>query len=241
MGALLVTVDAVLDGDTLEVVFDTFAPGGGEPGVLDGFLPPNVDAPDGEGFVTFAIAGDLVDTDVLTAQAGIVFDTNDPIVTNTWSNVVDGRAPTTSVTTPTAPAGSPRIDLGVVGGRRLQLGVGRFDVTVSTDGGASYTPFLDDTLLRSAQYVAPRGTDVRFRVQAQDRLGQVGDVVASAVVPVPVDAVDRLAGATRVETALAISRASFDQALTVVLARADTTPTPWPARHWRSAWTPRCS
>ncbi|MFN8626155.1 MAG: RHS repeat-associated core domain-containing protein [Candidatus Binatia bacterium] len=55
---------------------------------LSGFLPPNVTSPIGEGYVTYTIrprAGAGIGTSI-TAQARIVFDTNDPIDTPQVSN-----------------------------------------------------------------------------------------------------------------------------------------------------------
>ena len=224
VGALRVDVDATLDGDVLEVVFDTRAPDGGEPGILDGFLPPNETSPEGEGFVVYALEGDLADGDVVTAQADIVFDTNDPIVTNTWRNVVDGRAPTATIDPLSLPPGSPRAAVAWDGDDGTGAGVERFDVEVSTDGGTTWTRWRDGTRTTGGEYIAPRGTTLVVRARATDALGQVGTYATSAPVTVPVDAIDRLAGASRVDTALAVSRASFDHALAVVLARADAYP-----------------
>jgi hypothetical protein len=56
----------------------------------DGFLPPNLIPPEGEGQVQFSVQpsdGTPVGTEI-DASASIVFDANDPIVTNTWTNVI---------------------------------------------------------------------------------------------------------------------------------------------------------
>jgi len=62
---------------------------------LIGLLQPNDDTGRGEGHVTFTIkprTAVAVGTPV-TAQASIVFDNNDPIVTNVWRNVIGGTQP----------------------------------------------------------------------------------------------------------------------------------------------------
>lgn len=52
-----------------------------------GFLPPNVNPPEGDGFISYTISpGEDVQTgDVIDAEASIVFDTNDPIATPPYS------------------------------------------------------------------------------------------------------------------------------------------------------------
>jgi hypothetical protein len=74
-----------LDPGTMELTEDADA----------GFLPPNVNAPEGEGGVYFTtrLRTDATDGDTLSAQALIFFDENDPIFTNTWSNVIDEAPP----------------------------------------------------------------------------------------------------------------------------------------------------
>ena len=64
-----------------------------------GFLPPNNEKPEGEGFVSYTV--DLKEPfdngDNITAQATIVFDFNNPIVTNLFSNTIDKEAPVSEV------------------------------------------------------------------------------------------------------------------------------------------------
>ncbi len=64
-------------------------------GVDDGFLPPNLLAPEGEGgvFFTTRLLPSVTSGDSISAQALIYFDDNDPIATNVWSNVIDETAP----------------------------------------------------------------------------------------------------------------------------------------------------
>ncbi len=62
---------------------------------LAGFLPPNDSMHSGEGYVSYTImpktqAGHL---DTMESSAKIVFDSNTPIVTNNWRNVIDTKAP----------------------------------------------------------------------------------------------------------------------------------------------------
>jgi hypothetical protein len=64
-----------------------------------GFLPPNVNGPEGEGFVTYTVrpkktvqTGDRID-----AEASIVFDVNEPVVTAPIFNTFDVGPPSSRV------------------------------------------------------------------------------------------------------------------------------------------------
>jgi len=82
-------VFTTLDTLTLSLTEDVFA----------GFLPPNETSPEGQGFVSFGIelnesvqSGDIIENNSL-----IIFDTNEPIVTNTWDNGFDDVNPSSQV------------------------------------------------------------------------------------------------------------------------------------------------
>lgn len=66
---------------------------------LLGFLLPNLNPPQGEGFLSFSImaAQTLSDGDTLLNQAAIVFDENAPILTQECMNIVDNSKPTSQV------------------------------------------------------------------------------------------------------------------------------------------------
>jgi hypothetical protein len=78
-----------LDPQTLEVVYDP----------LLGFLPPNVSLPEGEGSVSFNtyMRADLQHLDSLSTIAEIFFDANEPILTSTWTNIIDEKPPTSTI------------------------------------------------------------------------------------------------------------------------------------------------
>ncbi|MEO0559530.1 MAG: T9SS type A sorting domain-containing protein [Bacteroidota bacterium] len=69
-----------------------------------GFLPPNVNAPEGEGAVSFLIEPleGLGNGTVIANRASIRFDREEWILTPTWANTLDFMAPTSSVTTVSA-------------------------------------------------------------------------------------------------------------------------------------------
>ncbi|MDJ1497639.1 PKD domain-containing protein [Cytophagaceae bacterium DM2B3-1] len=78
-----------LDPKTMEVTDDP----------LDGFLPPNKLSPEGEGFVSFSVMpkSSLSTGTQIHNKASIFFDTNKPIVTNTFLNTIDKVRPTSQI------------------------------------------------------------------------------------------------------------------------------------------------
>lgn len=102
---------------------------------LVGFLPPNVNQPEGEGAVAFSIEPrpNLATGTEAANFADIVFDLNEPIITPVWSNVVDRDAPVTFV---------EALDLEVtspfqvrVAGSDAGAGIYLYSLYVSEDGG----------------------------------------------------------------------------------------------------------
>ncbi|MEA5429213.1 RHS repeat-associated core domain-containing protein, partial [Arcicella lustrica] len=89
-------------------VFQSIDPATGLTSTLpanSGFLPVNDSLKhNGEGYVTFTlIASSLAQTkDSLTAQASIIFDTEETIKTNTWLNILDAVAPTSTISSVTS-------------------------------------------------------------------------------------------------------------------------------------------
>src|SRR5690606_11194803 len=101
---------------------------------LAGFLPPNQDPPEGEGQVTFSVEADALGSGTgLSNEASIVFDSNQPIETGAWTNVVDTAPPSASV------SGDPgaSVDEASVAwaGSDDAAGIGLWEIRVSKDGG----------------------------------------------------------------------------------------------------------
>lgn len=101
---LYVDVIAGVDVVTNEAfwIFQSIDPATGLPpqGAEQGFLPINDESHSGEGFVTFTIQPKTTacsTRDVITASASIVFDVNEAISTNVWTNTIDAVPPTTQV------------------------------------------------------------------------------------------------------------------------------------------------
>ncbi|MCA9749523.1 MAG: T9SS type A sorting domain-containing protein, partial [Romboutsia sp.] len=95
---MLVRINAALDTTgTITWTFLSIDPTTGDfiTDALDGFLPPNTNPPIGEGIVSYSIApkNNIQTNDIINNKALIYFDTNDPIETNTWTNIIDDEAP----------------------------------------------------------------------------------------------------------------------------------------------------
>ncbi len=141
--------------------------------VFEGFLPPNVQPPEGEGYVTYSIellpglsGGTQIDN-----AADIIFDNNDPIVTNTWKNVLDIVPPQSEVI---QPATMPTDSMFVMSwtGRDDISGVRGFTIYVSADGEA-YLPYLKNEADTSYLFIGEPGTTYRFYSVATDKAGNV--------------------------------------------------------------------
>ena len=91
---LIVNIETTLNTETglLTWYFTSIDPATGElpTDALAGFLPPNTNPPEGEGFVMFTVqlTPDLPLGTKIENEATIIFDTNEPIQTNTWVNTI---------------------------------------------------------------------------------------------------------------------------------------------------------
>ena len=100
---LVVTINAILNKATglLTWLFASIDPDTGQlterPDA--GFLPPNVNPPQGQGSVAFTVEAKqgLASGTIVCNQAGIVFDVNAPIATPQWCNTIDSLPPASQV------------------------------------------------------------------------------------------------------------------------------------------------
>ena len=174
---LYVDVDFALDADTGLVTwqFTSIDPVTGEQTLdpLAGFLPPNETAPEGEGFVNYAVEplpGLPTGTEI-AAQASIVFDTNDPIDTNELLNTVDTGTPTSQINPLPAQVATPTFDVSWSGSDDPGgSGIAHFDVHVSQDGGL-YSLWLGSTSDSAAQFAGEPGHTYAFFSVATDNVG----------------------------------------------------------------------
>jgi hypothetical protein len=117
-----------------------------------------------------AKAGVATDT-AITNQATVIFDTNAPISTPTWSNTVDNSAPGSHVLV--LPANEMTIALPVSwSGTDTGSGVGVYTIYVSDNGG-TFTPWLTGTAATSATFTGQVGHTYGFYSIATDNVGNI--------------------------------------------------------------------
>ncbi|MFN0018520.1 MAG: RHS repeat-associated core domain-containing protein [Pirellulaceae bacterium] len=141
---------------------------------LAGFLPPNVTAPLGEGFVSYLIRpkAALVSGTRIDAEARIVFDTNAPIDTPPIFNTIDAGNPTSTVTVLAANTYMP-VGLNVSwsgADDAMGSGIGSYSIFASQDGGP-FTLWLGTTTATSGVYPGPRNHAYAFYAVAFDNVG----------------------------------------------------------------------
>lgn len=139
--------------------------------LLAGFLPPNDDSRRGEGSVSYSVRlkpGLSAGTGVRN-QASIVFDFNDPIITNEVVYAIDAQPPTSAVS-PLEPTTSWLSFPVAWSGSDSGAGIAAYDVYVSDNGG-TFQPWLAATPLTTAVYNGQSGHNYAFYSVATDAVG----------------------------------------------------------------------
>jgi hypothetical protein len=157
-------------------VFQTIDPQSGLPPFdpLRGFLAINDAFSNGEGYVSYTIVPDAQTQsgDSIQAQAEIIFDINDPIVTNTHINVVDALPPVSRIDS-LAPLGRDSL-IHIFSSAEDDVngsGVAQYRIQVSVDG-APYYPLAERIPIDSSyQFYGEKGRDYCFFTQAADWTG----------------------------------------------------------------------
>ena len=144
-------------------------------------LPPNVNAPEGEGFVTFTVSlkPGLPDGTVIRNKAEIIFDKNFPIETNEYTNTLDLTAPVTTMSEANYDTANELIAINC-NSYDAASGVDSYQLFVSKDGG-DYTcegQFPDQVF-----YSVPAGDGATysFYVLAIDRVGNAEVIIPDAI------------------------------------------------------------
>lgn len=154
-----------------------------------GFLPPNANPPEGEGWVSYTVRprNDLADGTVITgAAARIVFDVNPAIETNTTTHTIDITPPVTTacVVRKTGDGSDLRVQISAADGP-CGAGVEFVDVFVgaAAPGSAPTARAVDGT----AVFAAAWGSTHDLYVRAIDGVGNAEPIPAepSATVRVP--------------------------------------------------------
>ena len=158
--------------------------------LLAGFLPPNDDSGRGEGYVSYSVRlkPGLVEGVQIRNQASIVFDFNDPIITNEVVYAIDVQRPSSAVS-PLDPT-TPWLTFPVAwSGSDSGAGIDAYDVYVSDNGG-TFQPWLAATPLTTAAYTGQSGHSYAFYSVAIDGVGHReaapanADTLTSVVVPI---------------------------------------------------------
>ncbi len=151
-----------------------------------GFLPPNKNGTEGQGYLNFTISpkAGLPDGTRWENSASIVFDANAAIVTPTWVNTLDTTAPVGRVASATQRSGSTDVDV-VWSGTDAGSGVRSYTVQVSANGGA-YTAWQTGVSATSAVFVGTAGHTYGFHVMATDAAGNTEAAKSAAEASVTV-------------------------------------------------------
>ena len=146
-------------------------------------LPPNVNAPEGEGFVSFTVdlKPNLTNGTQIKNKATIIFDKNFPIETNEFVNTLDLIAPTTTMSSADISATGDAFNVHCIS-EDAGSGVGSYLFFVSEDGG-EYTYYAQSSTGSIAYPITP-GTTAKtysFYVLATDNVGNVERVIPQVV------------------------------------------------------------
>ena len=134
-----------------------------------GFLVPNNDNRDGEGFVSFIIEHKANPTNGSTVsnKATIVFDANDPIVTNTYVNTFDTDYPSSQITKVEEKDGKLVV---TVSGSDATSGIGSYQIYAFKNGGeAEHVATITEG--NQATFKCDSGTKYGLCVIATDNVG----------------------------------------------------------------------
>ena len=147
---------------------------------LAGFLPPNVNPPEGDGSVLFTVMpkqGLATGTEIRN-KARIVFDVNAPIDTPEWLNTIDNTKPTSSVLPLSSVHCSPAFTVRWSG---TDAGSGILDFTVYvSDNGGPFTPWLTRTTDTQATFTGLTGHTYSFFSVARDLAENTEDIKTAA-------------------------------------------------------------
>ncbi len=181
---LIVRVIAALDKTTALATwrFISLDPATKQPtaDALAGFLPPNQNAPEGDGAVVFTVEakpGQPTGTE-LRNMARVVFDTNTPINTPEWLNTIDNSKPVSQVAALTATQDTVSFPVNW-SGTDTGAGISVYTIYVSDNGGP-FTIWINNTTATTAVFTGQPGRTYGFYSIATDGAGNREDAPATA-------------------------------------------------------------
>ena len=178
-----VTAGIDVDNNEMYWIFQSIDPETGvAPTDTIGFLPVNDTLTGcGEGFVTFSVMStdDMITRDTISEQANIIFDENDNILTNTYTNMFDAVAPT-SVSV--CDSSNVLLDYNLIfksvaTDDENGSGVRQVDLYVNVDStqyvyvGSMYPDTIGSVDTMSLSYRLGQGSLYQFVLQAVDNVG----------------------------------------------------------------------
>ncbi|NJO02064.1 MAG: hypothetical protein HC880_10540, partial [Bacteroidia bacterium] len=156
---------------------------------LVGFLPINDSLGSGEGFVNYTIRPKeaLSNGDTVTAQADIIFDINEPIITNTWMNLVDPIAPSSAIEAVRRTAQAHVVEISWQGqDNGLGSGLAFYELYVS-ENGKPFFLYASNIESNAFTFTGRTGGNYGFFVRAVDYVGNQEALKTEAEVSVELD------------------------------------------------------
>ncbi|MCR4603181.1 MAG: hypothetical protein K5683_06590, partial [Prevotella sp.] len=138
--------------------------------IMNGFLLPNNDNGVGEGFVSFIIEHkqNPANGSAISNKATIVFDANDPIVTNTYVNTFDTDYPTSKVTKAEEQDGQMVV---TIEGSDKTSGIDHYTIYAFINDGDEPQVVASGITTQQASFACETGTKYGLCVLATDRVG----------------------------------------------------------------------
>ncbi len=140
---------------------------------LAGFLPPNINSPEGQGSVTYWVTpkeGLPTGTQIRNI-ASITFDFNEPIQTNEWLNTLDNDLPQSNISQ-FSPAQTSNNFTVTWAGTDIGSGIQYYNIYVSTNNG-NYALWLNHTTNTSATFYGQSGKTYNFYSIAADNTNNI--------------------------------------------------------------------
>lgn len=161
---------------------------------LAGFVPPNINSPEGEGgvFFTIDLNDNLPNNAVISNKAYIYFDNNAPIATDPWENTVDIIKPHSKVNPLPVFTEDTLVNVSW-GGTDTSSGIEHYSIYVS-ENGKPYELWLHETPNTSGLFIGKLDSVYTFYSIATDTAGNIEDAPSkfdarTHLVPVGVESI----------------------------------------------------
>ncbi len=142
--------------------------------ITDGFLNPNVNAPEGEAFVNYHVAlkNSVIHLQQVKNKSVIIFDVNPPVITNTFLNTVDTVKPKSKILD--LPLSADTIFTLKISGNDQNAGISSYDVYASLNDNP-YKKIIALSQSDSFKIKGNAGDKYKFYSIAHDYAGNIED------------------------------------------------------------------